>query len=90
MNTLCEKIAVINGKDKDYYKKLITFVTDRAGHDRRYAIDCTRIKKELNWAQSVNFDEGLDVTIQWYLNNQDWIEGITSGEYLTWVETNFG
>ncbi len=90
VNTLCEKIAVIEGKDKDYYKKLITFVTDRAGHDRRYAIDCTRIKKELNWAQSVNFDQGLDVTIQWYLNNQDWIEGITSGEYLKWVETNYG
>ena len=90
VNTLCEKIAVINGKDQDYYKKLITFVTDRAGHDRRYAINCDKIKQELGWEQSVTFETGLDRTIKWYLDNQEWVDGIVSGEYREWIEKNYG
>ena len=78
VNTLCEKMANINGKDKNYYKRLITFVTDRPGHDRRYAIDCNKIKNELGWRQSNDFDKGLDVTINWYLSNAEWINRVRS------------
>ncbi|MCP4482303.1 MAG: dTDP-glucose 4,6-dehydratase [bacterium] len=67
INFLCEKVAQILGKDTDYYKKLLTFVKDRPGHDRRYAIDSSRIKKELNWRQSVSFEQGLEQTVNWYL-----------------------
>ena len=61
--------------------KLITFVKDRPGHDLRYAIDATKINKELDWKPSVTFEEGLDQTIDWYLANQEWLRQITTGEY---------
>lgn len=62
-------------------ESLITYVTDRAGHDMRYAIDASKIESELNWKPSLKFEEGLDITVDWYLNNSDWIEEITSGAY---------
>jgi len=80
VNLLCEKIAQVQGKDKDDYKRLITFVKDRPGHDRRYAINCDKIKEELGWKQQYNFEEGLGMTIKWYINNQDWIDRVRSGE----------
>ena len=89
VETLCEKMALFNGKDKDYYKKLISYVKDRPGHDRRYAINCDKIKNELGWKQSVTFDEGLDHTIKWYLANTEWIENIISGEYKNWIQKNY-
>lgn len=89
VNVLCEKMASFLGKEKDYYKKLITYVKDRAGHDRRYAINCEKVKKELGWSQSVTFDEGLDLTIKWYLDNEEWIENILSGEYKNWIDKNY-
>jgi dTDP-glucose 4,6-dehydratase len=79
VNYLCEKIAKIKGKDKSYYKKLITFVKDRPGHDRRYAINCDKIKRELGWKQKFNFKKGLDMTIKWYIDNQDWVDRVRSG-----------
>jgi dTDP-glucose 4,6-dehydratase len=87
--SLCEKMAHFMKKDNDYYKKLITFVKDRPGHDRRYAINCDKIKRELGWKQSVDFDRGLDKTIEWYLNNQKWIDNVRSGEYKKWIEKNY-
>jgi dTDP-glucose 4,6-dehydratase len=89
VNALCEKMAGVMDKEKEYYKKLINFVKDRPGHDRRYAINCDKIKKELGWTQSLDFDEGLDRTIKWYLDNPEWIENIKSGEYLKWMEKNY-
>ena len=86
---LCEKIAKIEGKDKDYYKKLITFVKDRPGHDRRYAINCDKIKRKLNWKQHYEFEEGLDMTIKWYMDHQDWIDRVRSGEYRKWLKKNY-
>ena len=71
------------------YQKLITFIPDRPGHDRRYAINCDRIKQELGWQPSVNFDEGLEITVQWYLKNSEWIKNIRSGEYKKWIEKNY-
>ena len=89
VNYLCEKIAKIKRKDRDYYKKLITFVKDRPGHDRRYAINCDKIKKELDWSRQFNFEEGLDITIKWYMNHQDWVDRVRSGEYRKWIEKNY-
>jgi dTDP-glucose 4,6-dehydratase len=68
-------------KERDYYKRLITLVKDRPGHDRRYAINCDKIKKELDWSRQFNFEEGLDLTIKWYKDNQDWVDRVRSGEY---------
>lgn len=64
---LCEKAAEFLGKEKDYYKQYITFVEDRQGHDRRYSLDCSRIKRELGWRQRHTFGEGLEKTVRWYL-----------------------
>ena len=89
VNFLCEKIGQLQGTDKDYYKKLITFVKDRLGHDRRYAICCEKIKQELGWSRQYNFEEGLDSTIKWYINNQDWVDRVRSGEYRKWMEKNY-
>lgn len=89
VDTLCEKIAKANGKDKDYYKQLKKFVKDRPGHDRRYAINCNKIKNELGWKQSVNFAEGIEKTINWYMDNSDWIENIRSGDYQKWIKKNY-
>jgi dTDP-glucose 4,6-dehydratase len=89
VNFLCEKVGQLQGKDKDYYKRLITFVKDRPGHDRRYAINCDKIKRELKWKQQHNFKEGLDLTIKWYMNHQDWTEKVRSGEHRRWIEKNY-
>jgi len=89
VNFLCEKIAKVKGKDGDYYKRLITFVKDRPGHDRRYAINCDKIKSELDWSRQFDFEKGLDVTIRWYMNHQDWVDRVRSGEYRKWMEKNY-
>ena len=89
LNVLCEIVAEENGKDKNYYKKLISYVKDRAGHDRRYAINCDKIKSELAWTQSVTFAEGLQKTVKWYLSNIEWVNSVKSGEYLKWINKNY-
>jgi len=89
VNTLCEVVAAETGKDKEYYKKLITFVKDRPGHDQRYAINCDKLKIELGWKQSLDFESGLRDTVQWYLKNREWIDNIKSGEYLKWIDINY-
>ena len=70
------------GADED----LITYVTDRAGHDLRYAIDSTKLQRELGWEPSLQFEEGIEKTIKWYLENQDWLDNVTSGEYQKYYE----
>jgi len=87
---LCEIVAEESGKSVESLKGLISYVKDRAGHDRRYAINCNKLKSELGWKQSVTFDEGLRATVKWYLDNMEWIEGIRSGEYRDWMEKNYG
>ena len=89
VNTLCEIFAKETGSDEDEIKGLVSFVKDRPGHDRRYAIDCSKLKKELGWKQSVNFDQGLRKTVRWYLDNIKWAESIHSGKYLKWIERNY-
>jgi dTDP-glucose 4,6-dehydratase len=90
VNVLCELVAKATGKGPDHYKGLITFVKDRPGHDRRYAINCDRIKRTLGWGRSVSFDAGLEKTVEWYRVNQSWVESIRTGEYKRWIELNYG
>jgi len=70
-------------------ESLITFVKDRAGHDLRYAIDSTRIREELGWKPSLSFEEGLRKTVDWYLQNKDWMEHVTSGAYQSYFEQQY-
>lgn len=74
------------GRPEGASEDLITYVTDRAGHDLRYAIDATKIKNELRWEPSVQFEEGIEKTVRWYLNNQEWLDNVTSGEYQRYYE----
>ncbi len=74
------------GNPEGTSNKLITFVTDRAGHDLRYAIDATKIKNELGWEPSLQFEEGIEKTIRWYLDNEEWMDEVTSGEYLKYYD----
>ena len=69
--------------------KLITFVTDRAGHDMRYAIDATKIKAKLNWEPSIKFEQGLEKTVDWYLENEAWVNQITSGDYKDYYRQHY-
>ena len=71
------------------YEALITFVADRPGHDRRYAIDATKASDELGWKPAETFDSGIRKTVRWYLHNPDWVQGVVSGEYRKWVEKNY-
>jgi dTDP-glucose 4,6-dehydratase len=89
VHVLCKNMAAAMGKEKDYYKKLITFVKDRPGHDRRYAINCDKLKNELGWRQSFDFDQGLAKTIRWYLDNEEWASHVRSGDYRRWIEKNY-
>ena len=90
LNELIDIVAVKAKIDSAKIRDTITFVKDRPGHDRRYAIDCSKIKRELGWKQTVSFEEGLALTVDWYLANPKWIESIRSGEYQKWVEKNYG
>lgn len=78
---LCRQMDEKLGLEQDTSEKLITYVKDRPGHDLRYAIDASKINKELGWHPSVTFEEGLSKTINWYLSNEEWLENITSGQY---------
>ena len=70
-------------------RKLITFVKDRAGHDLRYAIDATKLQKELGWEPSLQFEEGLQKTIDWYFENEKWLDDVTSGDYRKYYDENY-
>jgi len=90
VNELCEKVAVQTGRPKDALKGLITFVKDRPGHDRRYAIDAGRIRDELGWRSETDFSSGLDLTVRWYREHPEWVRRIRTGEYRAWVEKHYG
>ena len=77
------------GNPEGESEKLITYVTDRAGHDLRYAIDSRKLKNELGWEPSLQFEEGIEKTVRWYLENQEWMDHITSGEYEKYYESMY-
>ncbi|MCL4140606.1 UNVERIFIED_CONTAM: hypothetical protein GTU68_041716 [Idotea baltica] len=86
IKVLCEQMDTKLNQPKGSASKLITFVKDRAGHDKRYAIDATKLNKELGWKPSVTFEEGLSKTIDWYLENEEWLNNVTSGAYKDYYQ----
>lgn len=86
VNTVDRQLGRAEGEDLD----LITFVTDRKGHDMRYAIDSRKLQKELGWEPSLQFEEGIELTVRWYLENQEWLDNVTSGDYLKYYENMYG
>ncbi len=87
---LCVQMDKKLGREAGESEQLITYVKDRAGHDLRYAIDATKLKEELGWMPSLQFEEGLSKTIDWYLNNSEWLANVTSGEYQKYYASLYG
>lgn len=87
--TLCRLMDKKLGREEGSSEKLITYVKDRAGHDLRYAIDASKIMKELGWEPSLQFEEGLEKTVDWYLNNEEWLEHVTSGTYQDYYDKQY-
>jgi len=86
---LCDIMDRKLGREKGTSARLITFVTDRAGHDLRYAIDASRLQQELDWAPSLQFEEGLEKTVDWYLQNEEWLQNVTSGDYQKYYSEQY-
>jgi dTDP-glucose 4,6-dehydratase len=89
VHTLCDILDKLAPKAGSY-RALITYVKDRPGHDRRYAIDASKLERELGWKPAETFETGIMKTVQWYLDNQAWVADVQSGAYLNWVEQNYG
>lgn len=89
VKVLCQQMDVKLGNPAGTSDKLITYVKDRPGHDLRYAIDASKINKELGWSPSVTFEEGLAITIDWYFSNQSWLDNVTSGNYQTYYQKQY-
>ena len=90
VHTLCSILDELSPRaDGKSYAQQVTYVRDRPGHDRRYAIDATKINRELGWKPSETFETGIRKTVQWYLNNQEWVQNITSGAYKEWVTKQY-
>jgi dTDP-glucose 4,6-dehydratase len=89
IRTLCKVMDKKLNREKGTSEKLITYVTDRAGHDLRYAIDATKLKNELGWEPSLQFEEGLEKTVDWYLTNETWLNNVTSGNYQHYYEEQY-
>ena len=86
---LCQQMDKKLERNEGESEKLITFVKDRPGHDLRYAIDATKIDKELGWKPSVTFEQGLQKTIDWFLSNKEWLQNVTSGEYQNYYQKQY-
>ena len=89
VDTVCSILNELQPKSEGKYQDQITFVKDRPGHDLRYAIDASKINKELGWKPSVTFEEGLERTIDWYLSNEDWLNNVTSGDYQKYYDKQY-
>lgn len=89
IHLLCKIMDKKLGREEGESAKLITFVTDRAGHDLRYAIDSTKLQNELGWVPSLQFEEGLEKTVEWYLENQEWLNNVTTGNYQAYYDEQY-
>ena len=89
VHTLCDFLDEL-APSKQSYREQMTFVKDRPGHDRRYAIDARKIERELGWKPAETFESGMRKTVQWYLSNQDWVRKVQSGDYLKWLDRHYG
>jgi dTDP-glucose 4,6-dehydratase len=89
IHTVIRTVDRLLGRPEGADIDLITYVTDRLGHDARYAIDSTKLQKELGWEPSLQFEEGIERTVRWYLDNEEWLTNITSGEYEKYYESMY-
>lgn len=89
VHTLCDMLDKAEPKAFGSYRDQIAFVQDRPGHDQRYAIDATKIERQLGWRPAETFETGIQKTVNWYLRNQGWVENVTSGEYKNWMNKNY-
>ncbi|MFM0363176.1 dTDP-glucose 4,6-dehydratase [Paraburkholderia sediminicola] len=89
VHTLCDLLDELQPKAEGSYRDQMTFIKDRPGHDRRYAIDARKLERELGWRPAETFETGLKKTVQWYLDNQPWVSDVTSGEYRKWVGQHY-
>jgi dTDP-glucose 4,6-dehydratase len=90
VNTLCAILDELKPRaDGASYSTQITFVKDRPGHDRRYAIDASKIERELGWKPQETFETGIHKTVAWYLENQDWVDHVVSGDYRNWLNKQY-
>lgn len=90
IKVLCKVMDKKLGRSEGESEKLITYVTDRAGHDLRYAIDSSKLQKEFGWKPSLQFEEGIEKTVDWYIKNQQWLDNVTSGNYQKYYEEMYG
>jgi dTDP-glucose 4,6-dehydratase len=91
VRSLCAVLDELQPRvDGQSYAEQITFVKDRPGHDKRYAIDARKIERELGWKAQETFESGIAKTVRWYLDHQDWVQGVTSGNYRQWLSTQYG
>ena len=86
IKTVIATVDRLLGRPEGADLDLITYVTDRLGHDARYAIDSTKLQKELGWEPSLQFEEGIEKTVKWYLDNEEWLDNVTSGDYQSYYE----
>jgi dTDP-glucose 4,6-dehydratase len=89
VHAVCDLLDRLKAKPSSSYRDQITFVADRPGHDRRYAIDAHKLERELGWKPAETFETGIEKTVRWYLDNQAWADEVASGEYRQWVEANY-
>lgn len=89
IHLLCKIMDRKLGREEGASEKLLTFVTDRAGHDLRYAIDSSKLQKDLSWKPSLQFEEGLEKTVDWYLTNEEWLNQVTSGDYQNYYQEQY-
>jgi dTDP-glucose 4,6-dehydratase len=89
VDTICDTVDEMAGTRGSSRRDLITFVKDRPGHDRRYAMDATKIERELGWRPRETFESGIRKTVKWYLGNEEWVRGVTTGSYRQWIETQY-
>jgi dTDP-glucose 4,6-dehydratase len=90
VTTVCRKLDALRPRASGRYEDLITYVKDRPGHDRRYAIDPSKIEREIGWQPAETFASGIEKTVRWYLENAEWIAGVRSGAYRQWLATQYG
>jgi len=89
VHTLCDILDQLDPRAQGSYREQITYVQDRPGHDRRYAIDARKLERELGWKPAETFESGIRKTVQWFLDHQDWVSDVQSGEYLKWIDKNY-
>jgi dTDP-glucose 4,6-dehydratase len=89
VHTICELLDELRPSPEGSYKRLITHVKDRPGHDRRYAIDARKLQRELGWRPAETFETGIRKTVAWYLDHQDWVQRVQSGAYRDWVARQY-